>query len=190
MSAEQLIERIRTERDSRLAQEELYAMVRTALLERLRAKIPPRVRSRIDAEDVLHTAFLKGISAIDSFESRGEDSFLGWIYRIARNHILDVVQRRSAAAVQFSHEEGPGPRASQLRSKERRHTAVLANTEWSESMLKKLRPQDEELVRKHLYLNQSFEEIARKEGRTSAAVQRAFSRAVSRLRELASEERA
>ena len=189
MSMEELVERIR--KGSRPAQEELYGLVRAALLERLRGKIPPRARSRLDAEDVLHTAFLKGISGLDGFESRGEHAFLAWIYRIAKNHILDVVERRSAAAVQFSTDrDGSGPRASQVRSREPRHTARVATREWSESMLKKLNPREEELVRKHLYLGLSFDEIATAEGRTAGAVQRAFSRAVSHLRDLAARERA
>ena len=191
MSIEELVERVRKDPRSGAGQEELYALVREALLDRLRGKIPARAQSRLDAEDVLHTAFLKGISAIDGFESRGEQSFVGWIYRIAKNHILDVVERRSAAAVRFSTErDGSGPRASQVRSKETRHTARIATREWSESMLKKLEPREEELVRKHLYLGHSFDEIAREEGRTSGAVQRAFSRAVGHLRKLAAEERA
>jgi len=191
MSIEELVERVRKHRGSRAAQEELYALVRAELLPRLRSKIPARARARLDAEDVLHTAFLKGISAIDTYEPRGEQSFLGWIYRIAKNHILDVVERRSAAAVRFSPErDGAGPRASQVRSKEPRHTARIATTEWSESMLKKLKPQEEDLVRKHLYLGRSFDEIASEEGRTPGAVQRAFSRAVNHLRELAAKERA
>jgi RNA polymerase sigma factor (sigma-70 family) len=191
MSIEELVEQVRKDPASRAAQEELYALIRARLLDRLQGKIPPKARSRLDAEDVLHTAFLKGLASLDAFEMRGEQSFLGWIYRIGKNHILDVVHRRSAAAVRFGGEEnGAGPRASQVRSRETRHTARLANREWSESMLRKLKPQEEELVRKHLYLGHSFDEIAREEGRTSGAVQRAFSRAVCRLRELAAEERA
>jgi DNA-directed RNA polymerase specialized sigma24 family protein len=59
-------------------------MVRAALLQRLETKISPILRPRLDAEDVLHTAFIKALEGLESFHPRHENSFTAWVYRIAK----------------------------------------------------------------------------------------------------------
>lgn len=73
-----LIEKIRAAEDVgdvQAAQEELYRRVEQALLDRLRQRIPERLQSRLDVEDVLQEAFLRAMTALDSFHSTSDNAF-------------------------------------------------------------------------------------------------------------------
>ena len=50
------------------------------------------VRNQDDATEVVQEVFVRAWEAIDSF--RGEASFLGWIFRIARNMLIDRSRAR------------------------------------------------------------------------------------------------
>ncbi len=51
-----------------------------------------RVSRREEAEDITHQVFLKAWENISGYESRGY-SFGSWLYRIARNNVIDVYRR-------------------------------------------------------------------------------------------------
>jgi len=59
-----------------------------------------RVREDADAEDVTSDVFMKALRAIPRYESR--QPFLAWLYRIARNAIIDRARR---ARMQVSFED-------------------------------------------------------------------------------------
>ena len=48
--------------------------------------------NRTDAEDVLHEAFIKILSGIDSFVERPGSSFEGWLKRITVNTALNFIR--------------------------------------------------------------------------------------------------
>jgi RNA polymerase sigma-70 factor (ECF subfamily) len=50
--------------------------------------------NRIDAEDVLHDAFIKILSNVDSFTEKPNASFEGWLKRITINTALNFVRSR------------------------------------------------------------------------------------------------
>lgn len=72
------------------------------------------VSDKEDAENVVQTAFLKAMEALDSF--RGESGFCTWVGRIVTNEGLEVLRRRRRrdgisldAATSESEDEGPIP---------------------------------------------------------------------------------
>jgi RNA polymerase sigma-70 factor, ECF subfamily len=189
MNPNDLLADIRAGRNVAAAKEDLYGLVREALLDRLRARIPPRLQSRMDADDVVQAAFLRALKALDSFQPRDEDSFFAWVYRIGTNLIIDQGKRKSVAAVRFARgEEEGGPRESQVGGRGRRAETQLARKEWIESMLGRLKDREAEIIRLRWLEGKSFDEIAAAWGKTPGAVQRFHSRAWERLRELAEDE--
>jgi len=84
--------------------EEIYHISCQKLLEPLRSKIEGRLRARLDAEDILHDAFLRVMAGLPAMEFPTGRAFLAWVWRIARNLMADQAKRRSAT--------GPLPRQS------------------------------------------------------------------------------
>jgi RNA polymerase sigma-70 factor (ECF subfamily) len=55
--------------------------------------IASRVRHPVDAEDLTQTVFVKALEALPRYESRGVP-FGGWLFRLARNAVIDHVRTR------------------------------------------------------------------------------------------------
>jgi RNA polymerase sigma-70 factor (ECF subfamily) len=74
--------------------------------------VASRVRRPSDAEDLTQTVFVKVLEALPRYESRGIP-FGGWLFRLARNTIIDHVRTRrdtvelEAAELRPSAEPGP-----------------------------------------------------------------------------------
>jgi RNA polymerase sigma-70 factor (ECF subfamily) len=179
-----LIERIRSGQDVRAAQEDLFLMIRTSLLERL-GQIPPAARGRVDPEDILHTAFVRAIAAIHNFQPTSERSFHDWVFTVAKNVIADLLRRRSVRVRRLATEDGErGPRASSIPQKGARFTTVFRRKDWIESMLSRLAPREAEVIRLRHFQRLSYQEIAKLWKSTPGAVQRFHSRAFEKLRRL------
>jgi RNA polymerase sigma factor (sigma-70 family) len=185
----QLIARILAGEDAREAEAALYGILEGALLERLRKRIPSQLRPRLDAEDILHTAFLRARARLDSFEAKDKDAFIGYVYRTAKNLILNAGDRRSVGNVRFAgNEDGAGgPRASQLPGKQGGHTSLVARDEWIQTFLGRLAPKEAEVIRLYDLEQRSYETIARAWYSTPGAVQKFHSRAMEKLRAIAEE---
>jgi RNA polymerase sigma-70 factor (ECF subfamily) len=71
-----------------------------------------RVRNEAEAEDVASDVFMRALRAIPKYEPR--QAFLAWLYRIARNAVIDR-SRRQAARQQVSFEDALAhPNADQV----------------------------------------------------------------------------
>ena len=186
-----LVEDVRGGENKREAQEQLYLLLEAKLLAALKSRIPESIRGRIDAEDVLHEALLRAFKGLDSVQLATEKAFVAWVYRIARNLLLDQVKRRSAAAVAFAVESGgPVPRESRVPGRERGVESRLQRSDWIESALARLKKREAEVIRLHLLGERSFEEIGEAWGKKAATIKRLYSLALKNLRELAAGEEA
>ncbi|RPI84636.1 MAG: RNA polymerase sigma factor, partial [Planctomycetaceae bacterium] len=58
--------------------------------DRLRPLIRPKFRSLLDEDDVMQEAYAEAILSIHQFDPRG--SFEGWLFRIAKNNLLDAIR--------------------------------------------------------------------------------------------------
>jgi len=65
-------------------------------VDRIYAYVRSRITSPHDAEDVTETVFLKAWEAISSYDDRGLP-FTAWLFRIARNAIVDSYRRAGRA---------------------------------------------------------------------------------------------
>ena len=87
---ESLVERAR--RGDHLAFTALY----DAYAERLYRFVRFRVGDDLDAEDLVQRVFLKVVEALPRYEQRGAP-FAAWLFRLARNAVIDHVRTRHPA---------------------------------------------------------------------------------------------
>jgi RNA polymerase sigma factor (sigma-70 family) len=185
MSLLNLLADLRSGRNVREGQEELYLLLRKELLTALRSHLPERIQSRVDPEDILHEALLRALKGLDRFEFSTEKAFVAWVYRISRNLMLDQVKRRSAAALSFDPEPGGnGLRESRLPSRERAIESRLQKSDWIESSLDRLAEREADVIRLHLLRGRSFQEIGSEWGKKPATIKRLYSLALQHLREV------
>ena len=182
MDSFKLIQSIRSGCEVQTSEERLYCNVRAELLPRLHRRIPARVRSRLDMEDVLHETFLRAMGALDFFRGQSEASFYGWVYRIAVNLIGDQCKRRSVEALRLdAGREQDGPRGSRIQARQHRPETQMQRRDLIEVNLSRLKRREAEVIRLHRLDGLSFAEIGKRWNRTEGAVQRYFSRAWKRF---------
>jgi RNA polymerase sigma-70 factor (ECF subfamily) len=77
--------------------------------------IASRVRSPSDAEDLTQLVFVKALEALPRYEARGVP-FGGWLFRLARNAIIDQIRTRrdhlSLVSAVTRETDDAGPEAS------------------------------------------------------------------------------
>lgn len=76
---------------------ELYSRHRAVMRALVQCQIPARLRSRLETDDVLQSAFISAFQKLESFEYQGEASLEAWLKEIIRNKLLDRVRYHSAA---------------------------------------------------------------------------------------------
>jgi RNA polymerase sigma-70 factor (ECF subfamily) len=159
-----------------------------------RVRIGPRLRSKLDADDLLQEAFLRAHQAIGRFRGTTREEFLAWLRGILAHVLADQIRRYHGTeqrdpnlerglecALERSSEEFVRALAAPTSSPSQRvvrHERALRLAEGMERLPPAAR---EVLVLRH-FQNLSFPEIARRMDRTLDGVKNLWIRALARLR--------
>ncbi len=85
---------------AQLGDEEARAALFDAAVEKarlfVRLRLGPRLRTRLDSQDVLQEAFIEAHRAFDRFEYRGSGSFTRWLCRLIENRIRGLADHYDA----------------------------------------------------------------------------------------------
>ncbi|HLY13718.1 MAG TPA: sigma-70 family RNA polymerase sigma factor [Candidatus Limnocylindrales bacterium] len=136
-----------------------------------------RVESRADAEDVLQQTFVKMIEALPRYEDRGLP-FAAWLFRIARNTVIDVARSDrghadlTTVAEHADDRRGPAEQAEAASDR----AAVRA-------AIGRLTPDQRTVIEYRFFAGLSHGEIGRLMNRREGAVRALQFRAVEALHE-------
>jgi RNA polymerase sigma-70 factor, ECF subfamily len=138
--------------------------------------IASRVRRPSDAEDLTQTVFVKALEALPRYESRGVP-FGGWLFRLARNAVIDFVRTNRqhadiADAVEHS-DNGTSP------------DEIVATRQWIEairSALATLTDDQRDAIALRFFAGLSARETAEAMGRQEGTVRGLQFRAIAALR--------
>lgn len=134
----------------------------------LEPKIPPRLRARFDAEDLVQATFLNAFRSIDTFEERGVRSFEVWLGRIATSLLIDLIRHHQALGRDPGLERGCGreePGAPPLVSSDPSPLAGLVAEEQSTRLrtaLRRLPDLDREVLRLRCETQLSWRAVSRR----------------------------
>ncbi len=138
-----------------------------------------KVSGREEAEDITHQIFLSAWLNIRSYEHRGHP-FSSWLYRIARNQIVDHYRsRRNETPIDAVDPEAfatPASVEAELPDKMLAEKALLA--------IRKLKPDYQDVVILRFVEDASLRETALALGKTEGAIKLMQHRAIKALKEL------
>jgi RNA polymerase sigma-70 factor (ECF subfamily) len=140
-----------------------------------------RVRNEAEAEDVTSEVFMRALRAIPKYEPR--QAFLAWLYRIARNAVIDR-SRRLGARQQVSFEDALAhPNADQVVNPD---SALLAGSDASvvRAAMRQLTPLQQEILVLRYVEGLDTKAISRLVGKRDGTIRGIEFRALSALRTL------
>jgi RNA polymerase sigma factor (sigma-70 family) len=146
------MEAVLTEQDQRIA--ETVARERGRLRNFIRSRVPdPR-----DAEDILQEVFYELVAAYRAMLPLDEVG--GWLFRVARNRIIDLFRRKKPEPLEMAIEDllpspDAGPEAAYARG------ALLDELD---AALDELPPEQREVFVAHEFQGRSFKEMAAESG--------------------------
>lgn len=161
---------------------------------RARLEIPSRHRSLFDVDDVVQITFIEAFLHIGKFCSRGPDSFLAWLVRLAKNNLRDAIRELSrekrggslrrvggfvddeSYAVLLANLTGTGTTPSQGAARSEAKGLI-------ESTLAKIPEDYAKVIRMYDLQGKTAEEVARNMSRSVGAVYMLKGRAYKLLRE-------
>ena len=110
---DETLERLVT--DAKRGDREAFGRIFDAYAGPIHRFVASRVNRPSDAEDLTQLVFVKALEALPRYETRGIP-FGGWLFRLARNAIIDQVRTRrdhlSLVAAVTRATEDPGPEAT------------------------------------------------------------------------------
>jgi RNA polymerase sigma-70 factor (ECF subfamily) len=143
----------------------------------LQSQLGDYLRTRVDIEDLLQEVLLRAFRCLPRFRWSGDDAFLRWVSRIARNHVYEVARREGKVLVLPCDEgivaEGDPP-SHALRRSERfdRLKKTLGN----------LKPHYREVIELARIRRLPIREVAARMGRTPPATSQLLQRALQELK--------
>lgn len=152
-----------------------FATLYDAYLKRIYDFIYFKTHHRETAEDLTTQVFMSVLENIDSFE-HGKGAFVTWIYRIARNKIVD--HYRSFKPLHDIEDAWDISSDSDIE----RDADTALSLQKIEAAMQSLTAAQREIVLLRLWQDMSFKEIARLTGKNEAAVKMAFGRALEKIR--------
>lgn len=138
-----------------------------------------------DADEVVQETFLRGYRKLEDFDARS--NFRTWIYRIAMNCALDVLNKRKGRTTVLIAEEYDGEQATvQVADRTAGPDRLLLSQEMEarrQAAMERLTPAERvAFVMRHME-DRSTEEIAGALGMTTNSAKQAVFRAVQKLRQ-------
>ena len=148
--------------------------------ERVYAFIARRVRDRSAAEELTSHVFHQALANLGKFKWRGAP-FAAWLFRIARNSIVDRAQRllREGGAAST-----PSPDSSASPEPGLEQVEILARVY---TLVKQLPAEQRDVIRLRFAEEKSIREIAQKLSRSEGAIKQLQFRALQNLRARMSE---
>lgn len=127
------------------------------------------------AEDLTSATFLKAVEKIQSFNA--DTNFSAWLFTIARNSVIDHfrTQKRNLDIDDFWDLDCGEDFAENFANQE-----ILREVR---NYLKKLRPEQRELVLMRVWGNMSFKEISAATGKSEGSLKMAFSRILGEMKQ-------
>jgi RNA polymerase sigma-70 factor, ECF subfamily len=153
-----------------------FGQIFDVYVEPLHRFIASRVNRPSDAEDLTQLVFVKALEALPRYESRGIP-FGGWLFRLARNAIIDQVRTRkdsvplNTAVTRETEDIGPEARATLREDLER---VARAMTELTEDQ--------REVIELRFFAGLSVVEVAVAMGRQEGTIRGLQFRAIAALR--------
>lgn len=162
------------------AWEEMVDRLSLILMRRL--QLPTELVRRFDGEDVLQVAFLRAWERIESFEYRGEGSFVAWIQQILLNVLRDDIRHHARGIRDAAREERrqltkmspEQPDPDQQAALEEESLLLVAAIE-------ALPVLEQRLIRLRLRDGRSWREIAARTGHSQRTLRRALDDAMRHL---------
>jgi len=146
-----------------------------------RVRLGQGLRQRMDSGDIVQETFIAALGAFDRFEVRDESSLLQWLSVLLENRIRDAsdwneAARRAAARERPLVVDGrSGAITMDLAAITLTPAESAAHSEQAEALeeaLAALPEQDRELIVLRDYVGMTWEEVAQRLGRPSAAAAR------------------
>lgn len=161
---------------ARQGDRESFGLLYDVYAERIYRFVYVKTQHKETAEDIVSEVFMKAVRSITAFESE-KGSFQAWLYRIARNAVIDHYrQKHHDASIEDAWDI---PSASDPG----RDTELRQSLEKVEAYLAGLPSEQRDIIIMRLWQELSFREIASALGKSEAAAKMAFSRAIGKLRD-------
>jgi RNA polymerase sigma-70 factor (ECF subfamily) len=150
-----------------------------AHFDRIYRYIVLRVASRSEAEDLTQQVFLKAIQSISSYNWKGLP-FSAWLFRIARNQVIDYIRKRSRS-LHFNEQLLPeGPREAGIEEKAEEAFIV----EKVKEAMKSLTALQQEVISLRFAGGLSIQETAKAMSKSEGAVKALQHSALDNLRKI------
>ncbi|MFT5523918.1 MAG: RNA polymerase sigma-70 factor (ECF subfamily) [Pirellulaceae bacterium] len=161
---------------------QLFQQIRPRMRYIARGILGESLAARIDTSDLVQESLAQVLTGLPTFRGTSEKEWMGWIRkimhteacRLRRHHYAakrSSLRERYVAATKVDESRlQPLEQVSQAEQKERVATAI---THLSKTM--------QEIIRRRVFLNESFSDIALQLGKTAAAVRVGWTRAIQRV---------
>jgi RNA polymerase sigma-70 factor (ECF subfamily) len=175
----------------RLAFERLLVRHQDRLAERIKARMPARLRATLDEEDILQETFAEGWRSFAGFDPDGEDALFRWLARIAEHRLLNALKAQRAAKRGGGRRQVVGPDddlthfLSLMGVHHRTPSRSVANREALlavQAALPGLKDDHREVLRLRFLEGVSIPDTAQRMNRSEWAVHKLTARALASLR--------